>query len=297
MKFNFKVEPLVSFRLSKVLLTMKLIAIVIIVALSNVSAKSYSQNVTIKAKNASIKEVLFSIENQTGYHFLYDNKDIAHIGTIDIDVGKVTMEAALLECFKNLPLSYKIFGNTIVLKRENTLEIAAAPLQQLIVRGRVTDTQGEALSGVSVLVKGTSRGTTTDAEGRYSIETQEGILIFTYVGFVLQEIAVNKQTEINVVLETAETELNAVVVTALGISREKKALAYSVSEVGGEELTQAREVNVANSLSGKVAGVNVSGNATGPGGSSRIIIRGNGSLAGNNQPLYVVNGMYVFKLN
>lgn len=292
MKFYFKVKPLASFRLYKVLLTMKLIAIITIAALSNVSALSYSQSVTLKAKNASIREILLQIEDQTGYHFLYDNKDITGIGLINVDVGQVTLEAALDACFRNLPLSYRFFGKTIVLKRTTLRPVNNnLPFLQSVVRGRVTGTNGEPLSGVSVMVKGTSRGTTTDTDGRYSIEVLEGILVFTYVGFAMQEMAVNKQTEVNVVMEPAETELNAVVVTALGINREKKALAYSVSEVEGEELTQAREVNVANSLSGKVAGVNVSGNATGPGGSSRVIIRGNGSLAGNNQPLYVVNGM------
>ena len=117
------------------------------------------------------------------------------------------------------------------------------------------------------------------------------VLVFSFVGYLAQEVSVAGRSSIDVALTTDSQQLSEVVVTALGIAKEKKSLAYSVSEVKGEEFSQARENNVANALTGKVAGVNATGMATGPGGSSRVIIRGNGSLSGNNQPLYVVNGM------
>jgi TonB-linked SusC/RagA family outer membrane protein len=165
---------------------------------------------------------------------------------------------------------------------------------QIQVSGNVTDSSEKLpLPGVSVLIKGTSTGTVTDIDGNYNLSAPErsSVLVFSFIGYGQQEITVNDQTVINVVMEEESQGLNEVVVTALGIEREKKALAYSVSEVKGDEFTRARETNIANALTGKIAGVNATGLATGPGGSSRVIIRGNGSLAGDNQPLYVVNGM------
>jgi TonB-linked SusC/RagA family outer membrane protein len=146
---------------------------------------------------------------------------------------------------------------------------------------------------VNVVFKGTAIGTTTDSDGKYTltIPDEGGVLVFSFIGYATQEVTVSNQTIVDVVLTQEAKSLSEVVITALGISKEKKALAYSVSEVKGSEFTQARENNVANALAGKIAGVNATGMATGPGGSSRIVIRGNGSLNGNNQPLYVINGM------
>lgn len=160
------------------------------------------------------------------------------------------------------------------------------------VGGTVTsqETQ-EALIGVSVLVVGTSTGTITDFEGKYSIDVPENAsLQFTYTGFQEQVIAVGTQSVIDVEMAQG-VALDEVVVTALGISRDKKALQYSVTEVDGSKFTEAREFNIANALTGRIAGVNVSKTAGGPAGSSRVIIRGNKSLQGNNQPLYVVDGI------
>ena len=165
-----------------------------------------------------------------------------------------------------------------------------APLK--IVTGQVSGDNGDLLNGVSILVKGTTTGTSTDAAGKYSINAPErSTLVFTFVGYETMEVPVNNQSTINVNLVRASASLTDVVVTAFGISKEKKALAYSVTQVKGEEFTQARENNVANALTGKIAGVNATGISSGPGGSSRVIIRGNGSLSGDNQPLYVINGM------
>jgi TonB-dependent SusC/RagA subfamily outer membrane receptor len=165
--------------------------------------------------------------------------------------------------------------------------------KDIVVKGQITDAQGETLPGVSIKLKGTTVGATTDVDGRFTINVPDNnsVLVFTYIGYQTQEVTVGSRTTLNVKLVAANTALTEVVVTALGISREKKALAYAVTEVKGEEFTQARENNVANAFSGKIAGVNVTGMSSGPGGSSRVIIRGNGSLSGNNQPLYVINGM------
>lgn len=257
-------------------------------------ARSTDQTITISERNASLKTIFKQIEAQTFFTFLYEDKLLAGTKPVTIDIRESRLEKVLDLCFKDQPLTYQVFEKTIVVKEKEKKALMPEAVQPppIEVSGLVINTMQEPVAGVSVMIKGTKRGTTTDAEGKYLITMpDDGVLIFSSTGYVLQEVNVNKRQKIDITLQVAENKLNEVVVTALGISKEKKALAYSVSEVKGDELTQARETNVANSLSGKVAGVNVTGNATGPGGSSRVIIRGNGSLAGNNQPLYVVNGM------
>jgi TonB-linked SusC/RagA family outer membrane protein len=165
---------------------------------------------------------------------------------------------------------------------------------QTTVKGVVVDAaSGLGLPGVSVVVKNTTKGTTTDFDGNYNIEVSNAgsILQFSYLGFTTQEIAVKGQTVINVSLIEDVSKLDEVVVTALGIKRERKSLGYAVQELKGEGLTEARETNVANALSGKISGIQVIKGSNGPASSSKIVLRGNSSLTGDNQPLIVVDGI------
>ncbi len=168
-----------------------------------------------------------------------------------------------------------------------------AMAQGSTVSGKVTSSDGgEPLPGVNVIVKGTTQGTVTDIEGNYSVSAdQTDTLTFSFIGFVSEEVPVNNRSTVNVQMGTDIQQLSEVVVTALGIEREERALGYSVQEIEGESITKAREVNVVNSLSGRIAGVQVSGASGNMGGSSRILIRGVNSVAGNNQPLFVVDGV------
>jgi TonB-linked SusC/RagA family outer membrane protein len=161
------------------------------------------------------------------------------------------------------------------------------------IKGKVTEAQqNKPLAGVSVAVKGTTTGVSTDANGNFSVSAgPTAILIFSYVGYTNTEILVADKTVINVKLQPSNDQLNDVVVTALGIKREKRSLGYSVTTVAGASLTEARETNFVNSLAGKVAGVNVSNVATGPGGSANVVIRGVSDVTGSNQPLYVIDGI------
>ena len=174
--------------------------------------------------------------------------------------------------------------------------IAFLPLKgQQTVSGKVTEqNENQAVPGVNVLIEGTKLGTVTNADGNYSLEVPvNGTLVFTFVGFRDQRINVGNRTIIDVALEPEIAELNEVVITALSIPRDVKALNYSVSEVSGENFTEARENNLANALTGRVAGVNVTNANGGPASSTRVIIRGNTALQGRNQPLYVVDGVPV----
>jgi TonB-linked SusC/RagA family outer membrane protein len=164
--------------------------------------------------------------------------------------------------------------------------------QERIVSGSIKDSDGAGLPGVTVLVKGTTVGTTSNAEGRYSISAgNNAVLVFSFIGYISQEVVVGSRTAVDVVLAGDVQQLGEVVVTALGVERNTKSLQSSVTKVPGVSLTQARENNFGASIQGRVAGVNVSKPSTGPAGSSRVIIRGNKSLGGNNQPLYVIDGI------
>jgi len=279
----------------KLWLIMRLITIILITSFMQVYAIGFAQKISLSRSNAPLKAVLAELRLQSGYNFVYTDDLLSMAKPIDIKVKEAKFEDVLVEIFNEQPLTYTIYRNTITVKEKKVVisEGSIENRKDIVVRGVITDSNGETLPGVSIKLKGSTIGASTDLDGKFSINVPDNnsVLVFTYIGYVTQELTVGTRTNLNVKLETANTALTEVVVTALGISREKRALAYSVSEVKGDELTQARETNVANALSGKVAGVNVSGNATGPGGSSRVIIRGNGSLAGNNQPLYVVNGM------
>ena len=164
--------------------------------------------------------------------------------------------------------------------------------QQTQVTGKVTDSKNEPLPGATVLVKGTSRGTVTDIDGSYAIQATTGeTLVFSFVGFESKEAQVGTATQVDIIL-TEGLALNEVVVTALGVERQTKALGYSVQAVDGSQFTEARETNVINSLSGRVAGVQITNSSTGIGGSTRVTIRGESSLNINaNQPLFVVDGV------
>jgi TonB-linked SusC/RagA family outer membrane protein len=164
--------------------------------------------------------------------------------------------------------------------------------QDVTVSGTVTNSAGKGVEGINVLVKGTSKGTVTKADGSFSINvSSNGTLVFSGVGFTQQEIAVSGQSTINVTLSESQNELNAVVVTALGVTKQSRKLGYSVTSVSGDVLTRARETNIANSLSGQVAGLSVRGTNSGPGGTSKLLLRGLPSMNGSGSPLFVINGI------
>ncbi|MCD4745787.1 MAG: SusC/RagA family TonB-linked outer membrane protein [Bacteroidales bacterium] len=155
----------------------------------------------------------------------------------------------------------------------------------------ISSDDGLAIPGVAVMVKGTNIGTTTDLDGKYqlTVDSKVTTLIFSFMGMVTKEVQIGDKNVVDVVLDPDIMDIEGVVVTALGISREKKALGYSVQDLKGDEIAEARENNIVNALAGKIAGVQVTNSSGGVGSSSRIIIRGNSSF-GNNQPLFVVDG-------
>ncbi len=165
--------------------------------------------------------------------------------------------------------------------------------QEKVVTGKVTSyTDGTPIPGVSVVIKGTTKGTVTDVNGVYKLSVPEdAIIVFSFVGMTKEEVDVKGKSTFDLAMTEDIAKLSEVVVTALGISREKKSLGYSVQDLKGDDLVQSRENNVINSLSGKIAGVQIIGNTGSMGGSSRITLRGINSVTGNNQPLFVIDGV------
>ncbi|WP_202552306.1 SusC/RagA family TonB-linked outer membrane protein [Ginsengibacter hankyongi] len=269
--------------------------------------------VTLGLKNETLVQAFQKIEAVTGYHFMYRKDEVESIRNLNLPVTKLTVETFLKIALANTALTYRQVKDQILIMHSNKLisysklndykipyGISTSFTTANIVTGKVTDDRGNPLAGVSITIKGSTIGTSTDKSGNYAIDAPEnGTLIFSFIGFITQEIAVNNQTIINATLKEESRELNEVVVTALGIKKSKRGLVYSSAEVKGSEFTEARENNVASALTGKIAGVDATQIASGPGGSSRIVIRGVGAINGsaNNQPLYVVNGSPIYNGN
>lgn len=251
--------------------------------------------------------VLKDLNKQKGVFFLYAEESMSQRLVNRVKNMQGDIEKILEDVLKNSGLKYrKVSDNTFVIlnnneRTRNELDYIRPDLSDNSagetiafdqVTGKVTDAEGNPLAGVSVTVKGTNKGVSTNMRGEFSIEANKGdILVISYIGYVAQEYTIGDSRNVNVSLAVSDFQMSEVVVTALGIRKETKRLGYSVTRVDGEEFTKSREINVGNALVGKVAGVNSSGPLTGPGGSSKVIIRGINSLTGDNQPLYVVNGI------
>lgn len=279
----------------KFIFSMSMITAMLVGQCLTSSAAVFSQPITLIKRNAPLKAVLHEIRQQSGFQLVYNTDLVEKAKPVTVELKNVPVEEALEATLNGQNFTYQLTGELILIKPaplkevEKTTRVVAAPIE---IRGNVTDTKGEPLIGVSILVKGTTIGTSTDTNGTFVIKADENAtLIVKYIGYTTQEVAVSNRTNLQIQLQEDQQALSEVVVTALGIKREKKALGYTIAELKGDELTQGRETNVANTLSAKVSGVQVSRAASGAGGSSKVIIRGNNSLIANSQPLYVIDGV------
>jgi TonB-linked SusC/RagA family outer membrane protein len=257
------------------------------------ATETYSQltHLTLKLDDVTISDALKEIENQSDFFFLYSPKLIDVERKVNINAENETIKDILAGIFDD-KVKFAAYDRQVILTPIEQSEVLSELQQQKTITGTVSDKKGP-IPGVNVVVSGTTTGTITDVNGKYSLEVPQDAqsLTFSFIGMTPQVINIGVLTVIDVTMIESAIGLDEVVVTALGISREKKSLSYAVTEVAGESLTEAKEINLGNALTGRIAGVDASGSATGPGGSTRVIIRGNGSLIGDNQPLYVVNGI------
>jgi len=269
---------------------------------------------SFKAHEQSEKQALLAVlkelNKEKGVYFLYSEENIGQKMVNPVRDVRADIEKILNDILQNTGLKYKkVSSNTFVILNEED-RLRRSDMRQLnaqsgagstqlrklevteTITGRIVGADGAPLAGVSVRIKGTSKGTTSDNRGNFSIEANRGdVLILSYIGYQPQEITVTDNRPLSISLSVQAGNLNELVVTALGIKKQGRAVGYSTTEVPGGNFTQSRETNLANALTGQIAGVNVAGVGTGPSGSTRVVIRGNASLTGNNQPLYVIDGV------
>jgi TonB-linked SusC/RagA family outer membrane protein len=233
-----------------------------------------------------LSTVLASIERQTGYRFLYADQADLLSRKISVDAPQSTLSDVLQLVAAQADVQFTVQDKRILMK---VCRPASDPKP---VKGRVTDNKGGTMPGVSVRVKGTTMGTTTNPDGSYELAAEPGsVLVFSFVGFEGQQLTVGEKSTYDVALREDPTSLDEVVVTALGIKRDERALGYSVTQVSNEQLTDAKSNNWTDALSGKVAGLNLVKSGGGPAGSNKIVLRGESSLAGDNDALIVVDGV------
>ena len=267
------------------------LTLLFLVVLQLSAENSYAQRmrIAISMSNVSVEQVLNKIEETSDYVFLYNDETIQknRIVSVRSKSGKIT--DILDDIFKGTDISYTVIDKQIILSKSNKVNQNAKAIQ---IKGMVKDALGEPLIGVSVLVKGTSNGTVTDLDGKFSLNVSVGdILEFSYVGYAAQSVTVKNANPLDIVLSEDAQALDEVVVTALGIKREAKALTYNVQEIKAAGITKVKDANFVNSLSGKIAGVTINQSSSGTGGSSRVVMRGTKSLFGENNALYVLDGI------
>lgn len=280
----------------KLLLKMKLTLVIMITCLMQVSATVYSQatKFTFDLKKKQVADILRDIEEESNFRFFYQREQVDVERVISLNADENTVEEILTAIFKDEGVKYKVLENDLILlspDSKNFEEMLDA--QQKAISGKVVDQDGLSLPGVTVLVKGTSNGTVTNADGEYTLTNipDDAIIQFSFIGMLTKEIAVENSSTINVTMSADEIGIDEVVVTALGISREERELGYSMTQIDGQELAVAAQVNPVNTLQGKTAGVQVATTSGGTFGGSRITIRGNSTFGNNTQPIFVIDGV------
>lgn len=249
-----------------------------------------STKVSVDVENSPVENVLASIGTKTGMKVHYDRSVLKNSNRVSLNVKNAPVNSLLNEITEQTGLQFAVLKDKLI--------VEGGAAKQVSVKGTVKDAQGQPLPGVSVIIKGTTKGTSTGPQGTFTISAQPtDILVFSFVGFQKQEVTVGSRTTLNVVLKEDATALSEVVVTSLGIQRQQKSLGYAVSTVSSKEITQAGNTNFASALYGKAAGVKIT---TAPGGASSAVnvqIRGINSLNFNTQPLYVVDGVMIRNTN
>lgn len=280
----------------KIPLVMRLSVVFLFLSLGiAVANNSYAQNTTLSLEmsNSTIANVLEAVENQTDFSFIYDANVVNINKKVSVSVNEKNIFDVLNKMFGNSDIAYTVVNKKIILNKKEAIEIMQQ--QGKRVTGVVVDKNNEPVIGANILVKGTTNGTITDVDGNYTLENvpADAILVFSYIGFDSQELKYNGQANIDVTLSEDTQKLDEVVVTAMGIKKKAASLTYSSQQVGGDELTRAKDPNMITALAGKTAGVQINKNSSGLGGSAKISIRGvrSANADANNQPLYVIDGV------
>ncbi len=274
----------------KIARIMKLTIALLLFACLQVSAKGLGQErITLKMNEAEIKKVLFAIEKKSDYRFLFSEESVKGKPKVNVDVTNATLNEVLDKILANTGIAYKVLGtNLVVLKEGITSSEMISP--EIRITGKVTSATGEPLAGVSVSVKGSRAGTTTDANGNFSITVpDDAVLVFSSVGYESTEVSVKGKTSLTVVLKVSEKLQDAVVVIGYGTAA-KRDLTGSIVKVKGDEIAAQPNANPLASLQSKVAGLQIVNTAI-PGSAPDVRIRGTISV-GSIRPVYIIDGIF-----
>jgi TonB-linked SusC/RagA family outer membrane protein len=275
----------------KILLIMKLSAIMLVVFTLNISATGFGQ-FSFKAEGKTVRDVFDIIEQGSNYRFFYNDKFESASKIINLEVKNRDINQVLDKILESTDYTYKVFENNLIVisLKKNIRE--QADLQQNIVRGVVTDEKGTPITGATVVIKGTTRGTTTDMNGNYVLDNvpPQAVLQVSFIGYQTQEIVVGNKAELNVSLVQELTQLEEVVVVGYGTQR-REAVTGSVASIGGEDLRAIPSHSFTQSVQGRLPGVELTQTSTRPGSALQIRIRGSRSLTATNDPLIVLDGI------
>lgn len=290
-----------SSTLKKILSIMKLTVVFLIAFSLQISASVYSQTtkLSLNVQNQSIKDVLYLIENQTDFRFIYESGKINLDKKVSVQVREQSVEFVLRQLFNNEGVDYEITENNLILINPSPeqLKSAAQEKNRKKITGVVRDQKGEPIIGANVFEKGTTNGTVTDIDGKYSLEVSMGSLLqISYIGYDSKEIKVGNSDVVNILLTEDTETLDEVVVIGYGTVK-KSDLTGAVGSVQMKDVSQVGITSADRALQGQIAGVQVNARTGQPGESMMIRVRGSNSLAGGNEPLYVIDGMPVEKMN
>ena len=282
-----------SGKLSKVLLRMKLTFVLLLCVMSQVFALASAQTVSLKKQNASLEEILWELKEKTQLVFMYSDEDIASVKGIDIDMKNTQVDAILNKCLEGTDLKYVRENNAIVIRRSRQSE-NVPQVRMRKISGKVTDTNGDPLPGVTILVDGTTIGVATDNEGKYSLACPEApdlALNFTFMGMKSQKVTVGPKNVIDVTLEEEMNRLEEAVAVGYGTTKVKD-MTGAVTRLGSKDMeTAPMGATIQSMLQGKAPGVNVMISSASPTSPVSVIIRGSSSLSGDSQPLWVIDGV------
>ena len=257
------------------------------------------KRISLDFANVPLSQVLNEIGKQTSLRIIYNTKDVNPDKIVSVKVNQERLASVMVNLLKNTNVAYTLKDDCLVLfssKEKRNIENVQQRQQQdkRIIKGVISDEFGEPLMGVSIKIQGTGMGTITDLDGNYTIEVagDKDVLVFSYIGYKTIVLPVVGATSFNIIMKEDSQQLGEVVITAMGIERKAESLTYATQQIGGKELTRAKDVNFVNSLQGKSAGLTITPNSSGAGGgSSKITLRGQSSILGNNQPLIVLDGI------
>lgn len=287
MYFFSKKIPIRYRQFMHLLIMLKTITVLILLSASMLQAHTFAQKLNMRGEKMSLQNVFLEIRKQTGYNIVSRSASLKGKTVSDLEWIDIDLSDALTNLLTPFALTYELSGKNIIIMDARTKNV-----QTLQVTGVVRDEQGEPLIGVSVKSDKNNKSVLTDQQGSFRITlSAPQTLSFTYVGYESHHVQIVRSEVLQISLKPMDMMLSEVVVTALGIERERKSLGYAMDEVGTEEMQKTKDVNVINSLAGKVAGLVIDQTATGPGGSTRVLLRGYTEMTGNNQPLYVVDGI------